>query len=181
MSIPFMVKKKCFQIVSLPWLSIGLPFKIRSHLYGRLASRKANVLKSYLVYCRHVSGCVFSVCLWRDLGSGLVFWKRPISAYDPAHRGVIQTRLLCDSRLGIAMVSISSNDGLVSGWLRGERRRQELRQRRPVRVTLLPPNFVYLGFFFKLWHDLLQELLAAKNALTTEIIPNRFLRLNCQN
>ncbi len=55
--------KKCFQIVSLPWLSIGLPFKIRSHLYGRLASRKANLLKPDLVYCRHISGCFFSVCL----------------------------------------------------------------------------------------------------------------------
>jgi hypothetical protein len=90
----------------------------------------------------------------------------------------MQTCLFGNGRLGIGMVSMGSNDSLVSSGLRGKGSRKELRQRRLIRVTLLPWNFVHLGFFLKLWHDPLQKLLATKNTLTAEIIPNRFLKLN---
>jgi len=52
--------KKSFQLVDLPWLSIGLPFRIRSHFFGRLASRKAYEFQPDLVYCRHIYSCFFA-------------------------------------------------------------------------------------------------------------------------
>ncbi len=72
------------------------------------------------------------------------------------------------------------DDGLVSGCLRWEGSRQELRQERPIRVTLLPRYFVCFHFFPELRHHPLQELLAAKNALAPEILRKRFLLLTCR-